>query len=184
MIDVDGKSLGGHVPLVVGVTGHRDLIAEEQDQIKTRIRDCFEHLQNTFPNLPLMVMTPLAEGADRIAAEVAHELRIPTVVLLPMPQHLYQSDFEGDSLDEFRHMLDLGEAVELPLLANLSEADVEKPGRGRDLQYAQLGAYLAAHCHILLAVWDGKPSNAPGGTGHVVNFHHHDVMELIAGGQQ
>ena len=183
MIDVDGKSLGGHVPLVIGVTGHRDLLIEEQEQIKDRIRDCFNQLQNAFPELPLMVMTPLAEGADRIAAEVAHELGIPTLVLLPMPQHLYQSDFEGESLSEFHEMLSLGECVELPLLSELSEADVLEPGHGRDLQYAQLGAYLAAHSHILLAVWDGKASNAPGGTGHVINFHQHDVIDLIAEGQ-
>lgn len=171
------------VPLVVGVTGHRDLLEGEQDNIKQRVRDFFVQMRASFPELPLMVMTPLAEGADRIAAEVAHELDIPIVVLLPMPQHLYERDFEGESLREFQTMRELGEVIELPLLPELSEADVISQGDGRDLQYAQLGAYLAAHSHVLLAIWDGKPSNAPGGTGHVIKFHQHDVIELIAGGQ-
>jgi len=32
-------------------------------------------------------------------------------------------------------------------------------------------------------MWDGKPSKAPGGTAHVVQFHQDDVVEMIAGGQ-
>ncbi|MEM8767881.1 MAG: hypothetical protein AAGE43_10580 [Pseudomonadota bacterium] len=171
------------VPLVIGVTGHRDLVPDELEAIKARIRSFFEDMQAAFPDLPLMVMTPLAEGADRLAAEVAHELDIPTIVLLPMPQHLYERDFEGASLAEFQAMRELGECVELPLLPEFDEADVMAPGLGRDYQYAQLGAYLAAHSHILLAIWDGKPSNAPGGTGHVIKFHQHDVIDLIADGQ-
>ena len=171
------------VPLVIGVTGHRDLLEAEQDQIKQRVRGFFAQMRESFPDLPLMVMTPLAEGADRIAAEVAHELGIPLVVLLPMPRHLYEHDFEGESLREFQTMRELGEQIELPLLPELTEADVVSQGAGRDLQYAQLGAYLAAHSHVLLAIWDGKPSNAPGGTGHVIKFHQHDVIELIAEGQ-
>ncbi|MGE0621188.1 MAG: hypothetical protein AB7I04_24685 [Pseudomonadales bacterium] len=173
----------GRVPLVVGVTGHRDLLPAEEDLIRDRVRAFFLMLMGEFPDLPLLVMTPLAEGADRIAADVAHELGIPTVVLLPMPERLYQSDFEGESLTEFRSMLSLGECVELPLLPDVDEEDVRRPGRARDYQYAQLGAYLAAHSHILLAIWDGRPSSAPGGTGHVIKFHQHDVIDLIAEGQ-
>ncbi len=177
IVPVDG------VPLVIGVTGHRDLLPEEEEEIKQRVRGFFEQMRTEFPDLPLMMMTPLAEGADRIAAEVAHELGVPIVVLLPMPRHLYERDFEGASLREFQAMHELGEQVELPLLPELTEADVISQGAGRDMQYAQLGAYLAAHSHVLLAIWDGKPSNAPGGTGHVIQFHQHDVIELIAGGQ-
>ncbi|TNF88252.1 MAG: hypothetical protein EP301_05315 [Gammaproteobacteria bacterium] len=181
--DVSRIATAEGVPLVIGVTGHRDLLYEEQEGIKLRVRGFFEQMRERFPDLPLMVMTPLAEGADRIAAEVAHELGIPIMVLLPMPRHLYESDFEGDSLSEFQTMRELGEQIELPLLPELTETDVVSQGAGRDLQYAQLGAYLAAHSHVLLAIWDGKPSNAPGGTGHVIKFHQHDVIELIAEGQ-
>ncbi|MDH3545802.1 MAG: hypothetical protein OEN22_01800, partial [Gammaproteobacteria bacterium] len=41
---------------------------------------------------------------------------------------------------------------------------------------AQLGVFLCAHCHILLALWDGKYTDKLGGTGQVVRFHHDDVM--------
>ncbi len=174
---------GAQVPLVVGVTGHRDLVAGEQDLLKSRIRDFFASFQNSFPGLPLQIITPLAEGADRLAAEVADELGIPIVALLPMPRDLYQDDFEGDSLQEFEEWMQLSEIVELPLLPGTRSAELAERGERRDLQYAQLGAYLAAHSHILLAIWDGKISMAPGGTSHVVQFHQHDVIDLIAAGQ-
>ncbi len=174
---------GQGVPLVVGVTGHRDLVLEEYSSIKASIRRFLLELRGEYPELPLLLMTPLAEGADRIAAEVAHELGIPILLLLPMPRQLYQSDFQGDSLMEFHSLMELGEVVELPLLPGTDRDDVARPGRARDKQYAQLGAYLAAHSHILLAVWDGKASAAPGGTGHVVQFHQHDVVDLLAEGQ-
>jgi hypothetical protein len=44
------------------------------------------------------------------------------------------------------------------------------------LQYAQCAVFLSAHCHILIALWDGKTSGKLGGTAQVVRFHHHDVM--------
>jgi len=172
------------VPLVIGVTGHRDLLDEELLLIRQRVHELFAFFAGEFPDLPWLVMTPLAEGAYRLVAEVARELQLPVVILLPMPRELYQSDFVGESRAEFDSMTELGEIVELPLVAGNSVEAVMAGGHGRDLQYAQLGAYLAAHSHILLALWDGKPSEGAGGTGHVVEFHQHDVIELIAEGQR
>jgi hypothetical protein len=178
------NSVGGEkVPLVIGVTGHRDLLAEELPVIRRRVQDLFAELQRQFPDLPILVMTPLAEGADRLVAEVARDMGMPVEVLMPMPRELYQADFSGESLVEFDEMLRLGEIVELPLVPGNTEKTVAAGGRPRDLQYAQLGAYLAAHSHVLLAIWDGKPPEAVGGTAHVVQFHQHDVIELLAEGQ-
>ncbi|MDZ7686418.1 MAG: hypothetical protein U5O39_16675 [Gammaproteobacteria bacterium] len=130
------------VHLMIGVTGHRDLIAGELQGIRSRIRKFFLGLRQSCPGLPLKVIPPLAEGADRLAAEVAHELEIPTVVLLPMPRRLYQTDFEAGSLTQFEEMLALAdEVIELPLLADVSESDVAAQGPARNVQYAQLGAY-------------------------------------------
>ena len=53
---------------------------------------------------------------------------------------------------------------------------IREQGPGRARQYAQAGVFLCAHCHVLLALWDGKVSDQLGGTSQVVRFHHHDVM--------
>ncbi|NIP13556.1 MAG: hypothetical protein GWM88_01965 [Pseudomonadales bacterium] len=168
---------------MIGVTGHRDLVADELPAIRERVQGMFAELQRQFPELPILVMTPLAEGADRLVAEVASDMGLPVEILMPMPRALYQSDFSGESLVEFDEMLALGEIVELPLVSGNTPEMIASGGRPRDLQYAQLGAYLAAHSHILLAIWDGKPHESVGGTAHVVQFHQHDIIELLAEGQ-
>ncbi|NKB33111.1 MAG: hypothetical protein GKR91_08440 [Pseudomonadales bacterium] len=42
--------------------------------------------------------------------------------------------------------------------------------------YADLGIFLSSHCHVLLAIWNGKFTNEIGGTSQVVYFHHEDHM--------
>ena len=78
------------VPLVIGVTGHRDLVEAELPGIEARVREFLSDLQERYPNLPLRVMTPLAEGADCLVGRVAQELGIPLTVPLPMPIAIYE----------------------------------------------------------------------------------------------
>ena len=65
---------------------------------------------------------------------------------------------------------------ELPLTLGNTEAGIAEQGPGRARQYASAGVFLCAHCHVLLALWDGKESDQLGGTSQVVRFHHHDLM--------
>jgi hypothetical protein len=172
------------VSLVIGVTGHRDLVPTEIPAITMQVERFFDILAAQFPDLPMMVLTPLAEGADRLVGDVARARGYDVVNLLPMPAPIYELDFEGESLDEFAAHKEAGEVIELPLVDGTAVEDLAQPGLARDLQYAQLGVYLAAHSHILLAIWDGKPSQATGGTAQVVEFHQRDVVELLAEQQQ
>lgn len=172
------------VSLVIGVTGHRDLVPTEVPAITLQVERFFDTLEAEFPDLPIMVLTPLAEGADRLVGDVARSRGYDVFNLLPMPASIYELDFEGESLDEFAEHKGAGEVIELPLVDGSSVEDLAHPGLARDLQYAQLGVYLAAHSHILLAVWDGKPSQATGGTAQVIEFHQRDIVELLAEHQQ
>jgi hypothetical protein len=174
-----GESLPGDgtVPLVIGVTGHRDLVAAELPGLRRRVREFLEDLKARYPDLPLAVMSPLAEGADRLVAEEAQALGIPLIVPLPFPLEIYERDFATpESLQDFRRLGAGAEIIELPLLPGDTPATVADHGPRRDAHYARLGIYLCAHCHILLAIWDGKPSDKLGGTAQVVRFHHWDEM--------
>ncbi|MAL03734.1 MAG: hypothetical protein CL625_05600, partial [Arenimonas sp.] len=57
--------------LVIGVTGHRDIPVEEHPALQARIVRLIESLRRDFPALPLLMLNPLAEGGDRIAARAA-----------------------------------------------------------------------------------------------------------------
>lgn len=164
------------VPVVVAVTGHRDLVAAELPDIRGRLRTFFRELQAEYPEGDISLMSGLAEGGDRLAADVALELGIRLIAALPMQADDYVADFGSEaSRRDFRRLCDsAAEVFELPpatgTAAPTSAADA------RALRYAQLGVFLCAHCHILLALWDGKYNDSLGGTGQVVRFHHDDVM--------
>jgi hypothetical protein len=161
--------------LTVGVTGHRDLVPDEIPALKDRVREFFQQLRREFPDLSLQLITPLAEGSDRLVTDIAQEMGVGLIVPLPMPQAEYERDFSSpEAVAAFRDSLKDARVINLRTLPDvqgqqLTEAD-------RDRQYAQLGIFISNHSQILLALWDGKPSDAPGGTSSVVNYHLTGVM--------
>jgi hypothetical protein len=139
------------------------------------VRAAFVDIRQRFPHSSLALLSPLAEGADRLAARIAVELGIDVVVPLPLPLALYEQDFESaESRAEFHALLGRARAhIDLPLLPGSTAADVSRPGPARDQEYAKVGAYIASQSQILFALWDGStgPDTAKvGGTGQVVRF--------------
>ncbi len=175
---MNGPRPDGAVPLVVAVTGHRDLVPDEIPGIRSRVREFLSDLQSSYANRTVSVMSPLAEGADQLVAEVALELGIPLRVPLPMPKRLYLQDFTSqESRERFDRLCAAATDVfELPITPGNTAESVAGNGANRARQYAQVGVFMCAHCHVLLALWDGKDSDQLGGTSQVVRFHHDDVM--------
>lgn len=167
--------------LVVGVTGHRDLREEELPALRARVRGFFLSLRDAYPGLPLTLLSPLAAGADQCVTAVALELGLRVIAILPVPAAMYRADFDHPLAQAaFDQQLAAAEVLELPLL-HAGDADaVSRPGRARDLQYAQAGIFVSTHCHVLLALWDGVESGLLGGTAQVVAFHlQGDMPEAI-----
>jgi hypothetical protein len=71
-------------PLIVAVTGHRDLVPSELDGIRARVRELLSSLLKDFPERKLRIMSALAEGADQLVAELALDQGIDVIVPLPM----------------------------------------------------------------------------------------------------
>lgn len=162
------------LPLVIAVTGHRDLVPDELPGLRAALDQFFTRMRAEHPHRHLRLLSGLAAGADQIAAEVALSHNIALFAVLPMSRESYAADFADESSESaFQSLLDSAEQIiELPPARRPANSDADE----RDLQYAQLGVFLCAHCHILLAMWDGKPGDHLGGTGQVVRFHHDDVM--------
>jgi hypothetical protein len=70
---------GYAVPLIVAVTGHRNLVPAEIPEIRKRVREFLSELCEKYPDRGVSVMSPLAAGADQIVAEEAITLRIPLI---------------------------------------------------------------------------------------------------------
>jgi hypothetical protein len=45
------------VPIVIGVTGHRDLVPGEVPQLRQRVREMLVGLTSQYPDLPVAVMS-------------------------------------------------------------------------------------------------------------------------------
>jgi hypothetical protein len=166
------------VPLVVAVTGHRDLIESELPAIRERVSAFMADLERRYPDLPVVVMSGLAAGADSLVAEQALALGLKVIAALPMPRNCYTEDFAaGPERERFHELCARAhEIIELPFTPGNTADLAREHGHNRDRQYAQLGVFLSAHCHVLLALWDGRNSGELGGTAAVVNFHQNDMM--------
>jgi uncharacterized membrane protein len=167
------------VPLVFGVTGHRDLQAEDIPGLEKKVREVLLEFRGRYPSSPFVLLSPLAEGADRLVARIAMSAGIGArlVAPLPMPQALYETDFASpDSLAEFRELLaKASHTFEIPCSADVFT--VRRPGPARDRQYEEVGKYIARESQILIALWDGKQSSKVGGTAAIVKFQTEGVME-------
>ncbi len=165
------------VRLSIGLTAHRDLRPEQEPQLRAQVRDFFLSLRSAFPDLPLRLISALAEGGDQLVAEEALALGIELVAPLPMAQDEYERDFaDADSLSRFRRLLAQARVRELPLAPGNSAQAIQARGEARNRQYAQLGMFISSHCQVLLALWDGRASEATGGTAQVVEYHLRNQM--------
>jgi len=161
--------------LTIGITGHRDLLEDEVPALKKKVREFFELLRSDYPDLDLQLITPLAEGSDRLVADVAMDLGVDLIVPLPMPQAEYEQDFSSSTAVEvFRSSLKQARIIHLRALQKTSPDGLSSEDKSR--QYAQMGIFISNHSQVLLALWDGKNTAELGGTASVVNYHLTAVM--------
>lgn len=158
-------------PLVVGITGHRNLCFGELAPLRAAVGDLFAQLRREFPRLPLCVLSPLAAGADQLVAEVALAAGAELIAPLPVTRARYAADFQRAAREAFDALCDRAQVIELPPLPGCTPADAAADAASRNRHYAQAGVFVASHCHILVALWDGRPSKLLGGTAQVVRYH-------------
>lgn len=162
--------------LSVGVTGHRaeslpqgsvERLREQIRAVLLLVADAGQSLlqkeQDCFARLPMRLrfISPIADGADQIAAEVALELGWELQVALPFGRAEYRASLANQGARErFDSLMERASCVlELP---GHSQTQVDA--------YVMTGRATVAHCDLLIAVWDGLPPRGRGGTGEVVQL--------------
>lgn len=160
------------VPLIIGVTSHRNLVASEIGPLRECVREFLRQLQQEYPGMPLLVLSALAEGGDQLVAQEALAAGARLMAPLPLPREVYVEDFVDPGVRaDFDALCDRAQVVPLPLPPAQPRRAIEAVGLPRDRQYARAGVYIASHCHILLALWDGKASERLGGTAQIARYH-------------
>ncbi|MBF0456505.1 MAG: hypothetical protein HQK99_01250 [Nitrospirae bacterium] len=167
----------GIVPIFIGVTGHRDLIEKDIPDIKKKVRALITHIQSLCPNSPVSIMSPLADGADRLVALVGLEMKgVSLLCPLPLPKSEYMRDFDDKSKNEFEYLLSkANHVVELPLADGSTPDNIKEYSTARNNQYEAVGKYVAWNSQILIALWNGKDTGETGGTASVVKYR---LLEL------
>ncbi|MGC1380351.1 MAG: hypothetical protein WA814_04935 [Candidatus Baltobacteraceae bacterium] len=158
----------GPIPLILGVTGHRDL-PDDVGPLEDAVRKILVEFQTRHPWSKIVLLSSLAEGADRLVARLALELGISLVVPLPLQQSDYETDFETPvSVAEFRSLLERADAAfVVPPAPRAANGDASRDARS--VAYANCGAYLVRKSIEIVALWDGV-SNPVRGTAEVVAF--------------
>lgn len=143
----------------VGVTGHRTL--RVTPALRQSVRRALAVAGACAPDgAPIELVSPLAEGADRLVAqESLRRARFHLKALLPMPPRLYRQDF---ATAFSRRQFDR-------LLARAGSREIAG-ATSRRRAYVRVGQTLVRECDILLAVWDGRAAKGPGGTGDIVRY--------------
>ncbi|MGB7917927.1 MAG: hypothetical protein WCF79_21975 [Rhodomicrobium sp.] len=162
---------GGRAPILIGVTGHRN-IHPGDTKLSDAVKAECARLRKHYIHSPFVVLSSLAEGADRLVARVAmEELSAELIAVLPMPQNEYERDFLiEESKAEFRSFLSRACFVKEASIPEGDACDASRAleGEQRNRQYARAGAIVADHAQVLFAIWDGKPARGRGGTGDQV----------------
>ncbi len=145
------------LPLVVGITGHRDLPKTDEPRLRECLGEILERLKAKHAATPLLVLSGMAAGADILAAEESFERGIPVLACLPMPVEEYEKDFTPAELSRFRNAL-----------PRCWDSIVVGSSDVREKSYVAAGNYIAYYSDLLVAFWDGEPGRGPGGTADIV----------------
>jgi len=188
----------GRIPFTfrIGVAGHREL--GQADDLRKPVREAILRLLTLVPVAPgaglaLVVVSPLAEGADRLVAEEVLAAGADRLVLRDMLRDMLSSGTDQlvsetvladiDARLEVALPMDAGEYAEdfkteesktdfRRLLARARAGDIWQapPGLDREEAYERAGRYVADRCDALIAVWDGEKSRGRGGTAEIVGY--------------
>ena len=176
--------------LVVGIAGHRpDKPAADPSGLRRRLDPVLDDLAARYRDRVVMILSTLAEGAERLVAELAMaRLDARLDVILPLPFETYQRDFwhvgepraqeQADaSMAAFLTLFGRAERYrELPLrFGNLYE--VGQPGLARQQQYALAGAYMVERCDELIVVSDDEPEDGPGCPAQLLRWRRQGVVD-------
>jgi hypothetical protein len=134
----------------------------EWERIKSDLARVMDRIEARQPGKRGVLLSGLAEGADRLAACVALGLGWELQAVLAFHRTRFEEDFPAPfAVGEFRALLAASAAVEEPS----RRAHLKKPP---EEGYHAVGQSILDQSDALIAVWDGEGSRGKGGTVDVM----------------
>ncbi len=172
------------IPLIIGITGHRKLLSEDVARVEEQLRKFFEDLQKKFPHTPLLLLSSMGEGADRLAARIAVETPgVSLAAVLPWPKGVCEEAWHrGGDRAEFQALMDNAvHTICLPHPADSTAAELCASQEVQQKRFADVSRYITRHCQILVAIWSGEESPRSQ-TWKVIQWHRQGTDAPFAAG--
>lgn len=147
--------------LAVGVTGHRPnrLAAGRRDGLRAECLAILQALRPLAGHGTASIVTSLAEGADRIVADAGLRLGYRLVCPLPFALDDYSRDFATtEGQQDYHRLLAAADRI-VPLTGSRGDSAAA---------YEAAGLWMLDVANVLLALWDGAPSQGRGGTVEIM----------------
>ena len=176
--------------IYICITGNRDISNEQSIFIKKNIEDFLKKSLENKNFKEIIVLTPLADGVDRIIANVVLDNYSDIKILVPLPfgEEIYKNTFgkglkinnisQKESIKEYENLLEKikkhnkCDDVYINLKfdkENYLNQNMDEQRKIRNEQYTLLGEYLIEKSDILIAVYDKNREIKKGGTIEIVN---------------
>ena len=178
------------LPLIIGAAGHRDLREGDVAKLKAAVASAISTLRRQYlgndKQTPIIVLSALAEGAEQLIATEALKQGATLIIPLPLPLSEYRRDFvqrplTPDAIKSFEDLrLKAAATVEMPLAAGNTEDGVKAYGPERERQYREANLFIAQHCHVLIALYDGNDDDITvGAAAETVRFNREGIPSAM-----
>ena len=181
------------IPIILGITGHRNIEKMDYENLKISVRKIFDYLEKEYSSTPIVILSPLADGADRLVVEVSLESKykdkINTIISLPFNEDIYIQTFGKGILEKDDELFNQKSIIEYENLKYMvkennllqpsfiemefdrkayDNANEEEKQQIRRIQYSKVGEYVAIHSNILIALENLNSEKKEGGTSEIV----------------
>lgn len=176
--------------IYIGITGNRDISNEQSIFIKKNIEDFLKKSLENKNLEEIIILTPLADGVDRIIADVVLDNFSDMKILVPLPfsEEIYKNTFEkglkinnisqAESIKEYENLLEKikkhNKCDDIYIKLEFDEENylnqnIDEQRKIRNEQYALLGEYLIEKSDSLIAVYDENREIKKGSTLEIIN---------------
>ena len=156
------------IPIILGITGHRNIEKMDYENLKISVRKIFDYLEKEYSSTPIVILSPLADGADRLVVEVSLESKyknkINTIIPLPFNEDIYIQTFGKGILEKDDELFNQKSIIEYENLKYMvkennllqpsfiemefdrkayDNANEEEKQQIRRIQYSKVGEYVA-----------------------------------------
>ena len=174
--DYSSKTLEPTVPFFVGVIGHRQLRLEEIPRLQQEFDSYIESLLASLKVTKIIVLTGLAEGADRIPQASQYREHFSICAVLPLSKNEYVEDFPSKKeRAAFDEALNQCEYRVLPPNSPTGRISA----KAREKAYQECARWISDNSNLLIGFWDGMEPRGIGGTSETVTYRTSDPRTKI-----